>query len=264
MRRSSKTMMNSFRRNDTKRRLWASTALVVFLFLVDVISGGKIRAEVRTVGAVIAGWGNASARSISGSGFFSSRATLAAQNQSLSEELMQYGERAAAYAVFQEENAQLRDIVHLARGTPGITAPVVSSMRSSPYGTFLIGAGEADGVARGNIVLTSGGFVVGKITDTSSHTALVSEVLAPNASIDTIVSGSAIVVEGKGGGNGHGSVPRGVAIAVGQAVTVPSYGGRALGIVGEVASSTSGGAQDVYIRIPINLAALQFVYVVAR
>lgn len=257
--------MNSFRRSsDTKRRLWAATALVVFLFLVDVLSGGKIRAEVRAGSAIVARWGETSARTIFGSGFFSSRASLSAQNRSLTEQLQQYEERASAHVVLQEENAQLRDIVHLAQNSPGITAPVVSSMRSSPYGTFLIGAGEADGIVRGDIVLTSSGFVVGRVSDTALHTALVLEALAPSASIDAVVGGNAIVVEGKGGGNGRGSVPRDLGVRRGDSVTVPSYGGRSLGLVGEVASSTSGGAQDVYIRIPVNLAALQFVYVVAR
>lgn len=257
-------MMNSFRRNDTKRRLWAATFLVVFLFSIDVISGGKIRAEMRSFGALLRGWEGVATHSIFGSGFFSSRSSLAAQNRSLSEELAQYEERSAAYTVLQEENAQLRDIVHLAQNQPGVTAPIVSSTDSSPYGTFLIGAGDADGIEEGAIVLTSGGFVLGKVTDTAAHTAVVSEALAPRSSVEASVGGSAVVVEGKGGGNGHASAPRGLSISIGQAVTAPSYGGRPLGLVGEIASSTSSGAQDVYIRIPVNLAALQFVYVVTR
>lgn len=257
-------MMNSFRRNDTKRRLSAATALVAVLFLADVLSGGKIRAEVRAGGAALSAWGASASRALFGNGFFSSRAALSAKNRSLEGELAQYKERTAAYEVLREENARLADIAHLAESSPGTTAPIVSSTRSSPYGTFLIGAGEADGIVRGDIVLTPGGFVLGTVTDMGRHTAVVSEALAPGASVEGIVGGSSLLFEGKGAGSGRGSAPRGLRVAVGDAVVAPSYGGRALGEVGEVASSTSSGREDVYIRIPVNPAALQFVYVVAR
>lgn len=256
--------MNSFRPNNTGyRRLWAATLLVALLFCIDVFSDGVIRREVRTASIALSGWGSTFSQTIFGSGFFSSRASLAAQNRSLTEQLAQYEERAASYAVLQEENAQLRDMVQLAQSTSGFTAPIVSSLRSSAYGTFLIGAGENDGVARGNVVLTSGGFVLGSVSDIASHTAVISEILAPGASLDAIVQGTAIVVEGRGGGNGRASAPRGLDIAIGSPVVVPAYGSRALGIVGEIATSSSSATQDLYIHIPVNRAGIQFVYVVA-
>lgn len=253
----------SFRNGSGRRRLWAITALIVFLYLADVLSGGKIRAQVRVAGAFVSQWGGALERTIFGSWFFSSRASLAAQNRSLLEQLAQYQERAASVAALEEENMLLRQIAHLAESSLGITAPVISSVRSSPYGTFLIGAGSAEGIGRGNAVLTPSGFIVGTVTDAATHTAIVTEVFAPAASVEGIIRGSAITIEGRGGGNAYARVPRGLEIAVGDAVTVPLYGGRPAGVVGEIASSSASAAQDVYIRIPANLASLQFVYVVS-
>ncbi len=256
-------MMNSFRRNESRRRLWAATALVIFLFLVDIFSGGRIRAEVRALGSTFSRWGNAVASSITGSGFFSSRASLAAQNQSLRDELSQYQEEAAARTATEQENAQLRDLVHLAQAVPGITAPIVSSVSASPYGTFLIGAGEAEGIVRGEVVLTASGFVVGRVSDTASHTAMVSEILAPGAALYAVIGASTVSLQGEGGGNGHANAPRALSIHTGDPVTAPEFGARPIGVVGEVASSSASASQDIYVRIPVNLESLQFVYVVA-
>lgn len=256
-------MTNSFRPNRQYRRLWAAAILALVLFCIDSVSGGVVRGEVRAAGIALSGWTETVSRALFGSGYFSSRASLTAQNRSLSEQLAQYHERAAAYAVLQEENAALRDMAHLAQSEHGFTAPVVSSLRSSPYGTFLIGAGEVDGVVPSAIVLTPGGFVLGSVSDIASHTAVVSEVLAPGASVEAIVHGAAIVVEGRGGGNARAYAPRDLAIPIGSPVVAPAYGNRAIGIVGGVATSSSSATQDIFIQIPVNRAGITFVYVVA-
>ncbi len=255
--------MNSFRPNKSYRRLFAAATLALLIFCIDIFSGGVVRGEVRAAGITLSHWAKTASHALFGSGYFSSRSSLSAQNRSLSEQLAQYQERAAAYAVLQEENAILRDMVHLAQSTSGLTAPVVSSLRSSPYGTFLIGAGDADGVARGAVVLTSGGFVVGSVSDVASHTAVVSEIFAPGASLDAIVHGASVVVEGRGGGNARASAPRDLDIPPGSPVVAPAYGSRPIGIVGGVATSSSSATQDVFIHVPVNRAGIQFVYVAA-
>lgn len=254
-------MMSSFRQNKGRRRLWAATVLVLLLFGADIISGGALRARIRAFSAGISVHGGALISRIAGSGFFSSRASLAAQNRSLAEQLQQYEERASAYSALEEENAQLRALVGLAAHTHGLTAPVVSSLYASPYGTFLIGAGSAEGVAHGNIVLSSEGFVLGEVADVALHTSVVHETFAPDASVDAIVNGTAVTLEGEGGGNARATIPRGVSIAVGASASAPQYAGRPVGIVGGVATSSGGAAQDLFVRIPVNRSGLQFVYV---
>ena len=257
-------MMNSYRQNNTSaRRLLAVTSLVIFLFVADVLSGGKIRFELRTLVGVVTPWLTKVSTTIAGSGVFSSRAVLEAQNRSLTDELAQFEERAGGYDVLKAENEQLRALTHLAADTIGVTAPITSSVRSSPYGTFLIGAGSADGIARGSLVLTPGGFVVGVVADVGAHTAIIAEVFAPNASIEGIVDGAAASIAGSGGGNARTALPRGLVITPGDPVFSPVVGQRAIGIVGAVASSSASASQDVFIRLPVNLASLQFVYVVS-
>ena len=259
-------MMNSYRQNKSPhKRLLAVTALVVFLFLLDVLSGGSVRHQLRGGAVLLERWSSYAGASFAGSGFWRTRASLEAQNRSLAEELAQFEERAGGYETLRSENEQLRAFVRLVESTSrdaqGVTAPIVSSVRTSPYGTFLIGAGEAEGIVRGSLVLTSGGFVVGKVTDTGAHTATVTEIFAPAASVEAMAGGAIFAAVGSGGGNARASVPRALAIRAGESVVAPELGQRPIGIVGKIASSTASASQQLFIVLPVNLSSLRYVYI---
>jgi len=256
-------MMNLYPRNNDRKKLLAATALVFFLFVVDVVSGGAIRDQVRAGASVVfRSVAKVSSMTVA-SGIFSSRGALERESQSLTLQLAQLQERAAGHDALKAENEQLRALIHLAEQHVGVTAPIVSSVRSSPYGTFLIGAGSAEGIVRGNFVLTSGGFVVGTVSDTASHTAVVAEVFAPGSLIEAVVNGAAISLTGSGGGNASAKVPRGLVLSAGDTVVAPSLGQRAIGIVGAIASSSAQATQDVFVRTPVNLSSLQYIYVIS-
>ncbi len=259
-------MMNSYRQNkSSSKRLLAATALVVFLFLLDVFTGGAIRHGLRG-GAVVMGERSRNVgAAIVGSGIFATRASLEAQNRSLREELAQFEERAGGFEAVRAENEELRRFVRLVESSPGtaqgVTAPVVSSVRTSPYGTFLIGAGAAEGIVSGNLVLTGGGFVVGRVTDTGEHTSVVTEIFAPGASIDAIVGGATFSAAGSGGGNARAKLPRALAIQMNEPVVAPELGQRPIGIVGTIASSSASASQEIFIVLPVNLSSLKYVYI---
>ena len=258
--------MNSYRQNEGRRRLFIATIFVFVIFGIDALLGGRVRGLVRVGGTYIYRAGADTLVRIADSGFFSSRRTLSEDNRALRERVAELLVRAAAVQVLKDENASLRAIVHLAEAEKGITAPVVSSVRSSPYGTFSIGAGTEDGVTEGSLVMTGdsagGGFVVGRVSDVGRHTALVRELFAPDTSIPVVIRGAGVTAEGRGGGNARTEIPRGLDVAAGDSVTSRLFGGRAVGIVGSVLSEPSSATSEVYIGLPVNLAALQFVYVI--
>jgi cell shape-determining protein MreC len=232
-----------------------------------MVLGGLLRDQLHAGSAQVSLWGERVGSVLKASGMFSSRRALQSKNELLSQRLAELEERAAAYAVVQSENEALRTLVRVVgtttnQGLSGVTAPIVSSLRSSPYGTFMIGAGAGDGIVRDSIVLTNGGFVVGIVSDTSVHTAVVTEIFSPQASFETLIGGALVTAQGRGGGNARAQVPRGLSINPGDAVIAPALGQRAIGIVGAVASSSASASQDVYIRLPINLASLQYVYII--
>ena len=252
-----------------RNRLLVVTVLVILIFAADFVLGGALRNKLHAGAAIASRWVGSAGDSIIGSGFFSSRRSLESQNRSLSEKLAQFEERAASYEALRSENDSLRALVHMvgsstaATSERGVTAPIVSSVRSSPYGTFLIGAGSADGIATGSIVLTSSGFVVGVVGIVGAHTAVVTEMFSPGGSVEAALRGAPVSILGSGGGNAQAKVPRGLSVGIGDAVVVPAFGQRPIGIVGNIASSSASASQDVYIRLPVNLSSLRYVYVIA-
>jgi cell shape-determining protein MreC len=259
-------MMNSYRRNEGRRRLFWATIFIFVIFGIDALLGGTVRGLVRSLGTHVYGFGSYTLSSIADSGFFSSRRTLSEDNRSLRERVAELEVRAAGYLVLKDENESLRALVRLEETGKGITAPVISSIRSSPYGTFSIGAGTEDGISEGSLVVTgdgtAGGFVVGRVSTAAKKTALVLELFAPNTSIPVVVRGASTSAVGRGGGNARAGIPRGLAVAPGDPVTSRAFGGRAVGVVGAVHSDPSSATAEVYIGLPVNLSELQFVFVV--
>lgn len=162
-------MGNGFRSSSvsSKRRrggLFLATLLAVLIVLLNIATGGKVSALVRDAVAPIENVGMKLGMGIGRSGFFSSRTSLESQIAALQGEVQQNQLQAAAYTALQQQNQSLSSLEHLAQTSPGLAAPVTSSIISSPYGTFTIGAGSADSVTSGALVLTEGGFVVGKVS----------------------------------------------------------------------------------------------------
>lgn len=245
-----------------RRRLAYLTLLVLVILALDALSGGSVRTFVqRGFSGLWMATGNART-AVMDSGFFSTRASLAKENRALREQLDTYIQRAAGYESLRQENEILRSLLALSEGSTGITAPIVSSVRSSPYGTFLVRAGTSDGVQVGSLVVTQGGFVVGTVTDVTEKTAMVREVFAGGAQVDAHVGTAIVVADGRGGGNAVAEVPRGIEVQPGDIVTAPQFGSRSIGIVGHVDAESSSASQIVYVNQPVNLASLKYVYIV--
>ena len=261
--------MNSYRQSNVRRgrrALILATVAVLLVFAIDVFSHGSIRALVRSSGSYVWSGGSQVASAIGGSGFFRSRRALLEENEALKQEVARLTLRTAALETLEGENAALRTIVRLVEDLSGITAPVVSSPFSSPYGTFMVGAGSKDGVAVEDLVVTAEegkrGFVIGRVSEVSERLSLVTQIFAPNASVEAVIRDVPLVVEGQGGGNARAEALRALSIAEGDTVVSPHFRGMAIGVVGSVSRDPASAYQKVYIGLPVNLATLKFVYVV--
>lgn len=248
-------------RRGGNKGLYIVTALALLVLLADMATGGFIRAQVRVAGAAASRWTAAAGSAIGGTGLLSSRAALEAQNRSLALQLATLSEEAAQVDVLKEENDKLRAMVHLAEKDPGITTPVISSLFASPYGTFMIGAGSEDGVEKGDIVLTDGGFVVGEVSDVSASVSLVTEILAPSAAFEALVSGAPIHAEGAGSGSGRAEVSRSLGVSVGDVIRAAQYAQQPIAIVGAIASTSESATQTIYFHLPTGLSEIQYIYV---
>lgn len=263
--------MNSYRRSNARAgllsgqsgRLLAITFIVMFVFIADLASGGKIRDISQGAAGSISATSAAAFNAIKHSGLFSTRAQLAAHNEELQAEVERYREQDSAYQALKAENDQLALLAHLAQDDTGTTTAIVSSFRSSPYGTFLIGAGAREGIKHDSIALTDLGFVVGRVTDVSTHTSLVTQLLSPGKSIDALIGKDPATFTGTGGGNARAQVPRDIEVKVGDIITSGTVGGRRIGIVGKVESESADAYSTVYMRLPQNVAGMRFVFVLS-
>ncbi|HEY4526776.1 MAG TPA: rod shape-determining protein MreC [Candidatus Paceibacterota bacterium] len=260
--------MNLYLQNKPGRRprrtLFFVTLLVIALFAIDFFTGGMVRGPLRSAGAMLSRATDTVARGIIGSGLLSTRSMLARENANLKQTIVGLEERLALYRAAQVENEELRRMAHLASDMPGITAPVVSSFKASPYGTFLAGAGSTEGVREGNVVLSKEGFVVGRVLEVSAHQALVEEIFAARTTIEAIAGSLPLSLTGNGGGNATGEAPRGSLIATGTPVHALSLGGRLVGVVGQTEGDVAASSLKVYVRTPVNIEALRVVYIIAE
>ena len=257
--------MNSYLPNNRDRRqrrnLIFATLFVIALFAIDFFTGGLIRTPLRTVGTAVWNAIDGSVAAIAHNGIFARSSTLAHENDALQQQISDLKEQLALYQSAESENQDLQQLAHLAAQLPGITAPVVSSFKASPYGTFLIGAGSGEGVAKDAAVLSKEGFVIGRVIEVSPHQSLVQEIFAPRAKVDAIAGSIPLSLSGSGGGNAVGDAPRGSVIATGTPVHAPSLGGKLIGIVENTEGDVSSPSVKVYVRTPVNIETLRLVYV---
>ncbi|MEK7155696.1 MAG: rod shape-determining protein MreC [Patescibacteria group bacterium] len=260
-------MKSQFSNRARSRSLLVQALVVALLVSVaffgfDTLTGGLVRSYARTTASLA--W-TASAGIISatdGNGFFATRRLLARENAALSERLALYEESMARFRALEDENEALRAIAQLAETEgDGLAARVLSSLGSSPYGTFVIGAGERDGVAEGSLVLTPGGFLLGTVSDADSHTASVRALFSPGSLVDLVAGNISFSAEGRGSGNARAEIPRDAKVAVGYVVSAPAYFGRPAGLIGTIESASSSATQTLFLRLPLNLDTLRFVYV---
>jgi cell shape-determining protein MreC len=247
-----------------RRRLFIASFTVLVILLIDLLSGGALRSLARTGTQFVSGGADALTASVARSGYFSTRGSLEAQIQALTVQIAQYQEKAAAYDALQGQYDSLSRLTHLAQTLPGVTAPITSSLTASPYGTFTIGAGRSDGVTPGDVVLSAEGFVIGDVASVGAHDSLVTELFAPGRSTNVTVHGASVALSGGGGNNARTQVPRGIAVAPGDVAIAPSFGGRSVGVVGNVASSSASAYSDVIVTLPVDLNVLRFVYVTPK
>jgi cell shape-determining protein MreC len=248
------------REDRGRSRLLYATALIIIVFLLDMVAGGRLRAAIRTPVSYVYLSLESARDTLLLNGIFSSKLALQEENTRLKSELSDYRTKDALYAAMKEENERLHSVSGLAEKVPGRAASVISSLYASAYGTFIIDTGIEEGVARGAVVFAPNGFAVGTVMETGSHSALVSQLFAPGKSVEAMVSGTSVVLVGQGGGNARAKAPRESEISVGDVVRSPQVDAP-IGVVQHIESDATAADQELFVRIPTNLQTLSLVYV---
>lgn len=146
----------------------------------------------------------------------------------------------------------------------GVTiGAVLSRLGSSPYDTIIIDKGTSDGVREGARVMYDN-VILGHVSQALDTTSKIELLSSPGSMTDVMVGNppTAVVAEGQGGGNFFIKMPHGVAVAVGDIVTLPGSAGIIVGVVGDVKTSPSDPFQKVLVASPLNLRHLRWVELV--
>lgn len=255
----------AFREGKSRARLLTIISFGVVLFMVaDYAFDGALRSQVRTYTEPVITMSYRVGGFVFQTDFWKSRAALQREVERLSMEVEREKGVFAAIEAVRDENEILRSLARVAENTPGTTVPVVSSFSSSPYGTFMIGAGSVHGISVGDLALASDGFVLGSVTDVAENSSVVGAVFSPGVSTDVMTDNVAFSVIGRGGGNARAEVPRELPLAVGEPILAPQYASRPVGIIGRIESASSSAFSDVFVLFPYNINTIRFVFVTPR
>lgn len=200
--------------------------------------------------------------------FFSSRRALMAENDDLRvraakmEELILERDR----LILDLQN--LREILNYSTSTIAATvtaARVLTRPGQSPSGMIILDAGIAvlrQPIAPGDLVLGAGGVALGEVAAVYPRTAAVKLFSAWGERFEALVGPERLPAEarGRGSGNFAVSLPRDLAVAVGDPVmTVRGGKEYGLGRISAVSSDPASAFQEILFRSPVNLDLLSWV-----
>ncbi len=198
--------------------------------------------------------------------FFATKQSLAEENTRLTAALDLVLLEAHSREILRKENEELKYALLRHEDKNLLVARVIASPGvGAPYDSLVIDVGEGDGLALGTRVFIDGDFVIGEITQIFMRSAVVTLYSSSGNEIAVTVGTSSIptIAYGVGGGNFRIVLPKGLDIAVGDIVDIPSLSLEYAGVVDAIRKSDGSSLQDIFFRLPSNIHSLRFVYVMA-
>lgn len=182
------------------------------------------------------------------------------------EENTQLRLRAALYDEMRAERDRLYSRFGRDVELRGVLGHVLASPARSPYDTFILDIGSADGVSTGDAVLFDSTLSVGVIESTSQHGARVRLFSSPayESQVSIGTSTALVTAVGRGGGSFELRVPKDLPVAVDDALMLVGAQRGALGFVQSVEARDADSFQTVYATSPINLFETREVLVIPR
>lgn len=194
------------------------------------------------------------------------RASLGtSENALLRAELASTTARVADRDLLYKENVELKS--RLGRSVQGtvILAGILLRPPATPYDTYMVDAGEAEGVRAGDYVSAGGTTRIGTISEVYAHTSRAVLFSAPGQTYDALLhlaSTTHIVpvsMQGQGSGSFMGQVPAGTPVKAGDSIIFPGVASALAGSVSSVAFDPKQSFITLYARLPVDLLSLRFV-----
>ena len=247
------------------RNILIVTAVVLLLFFALLLRFSFFSSVLQTVGRPI--WESQIVSSgIIGDikGFFSSRASLISENNSLKNQLNDLSARVAVNDSLFSENESLKELLGRTNKKNLLLATVIERPNQSPYDTMVVDVGSVNGVTVGEQVFADSSLPIGTVTDVYGGSARVILYSSSGQKVSVLLGAKNVKAEavGQGGGNFTIKIPRGVVVAEGDRIIAPSITTAFFGTVSHIDLAPNDSFQTIYFNSSVNLNELRFVYLI--
>lgn len=258
-----------YRQKHNKKRLWIG--LIGFVLFIGVLFFNFIG---------VPGWVHMSMQSLSrpflvfrsealahSEGFwggFSSRKSLAEENNNLREELDMLRAHVRRMDSVVAENRQLKSLLGRFEYTDSVMGNVLSALKASPYDTFIIDVGTEEGITVGDQVRTMGDEALGfvnEVTRKSAHVVLYSGA-GQEHEARILPNNIPITLRGQGGGVFIFQASQEYLFQKGDVIVLNGQSTIPVGFVIEAEADSNDAFQKVSVRVPTNISVLTRVMVV--
>lgn len=192
-----------------------------------------------------------------------SKQSLAEENAALAQALEEAKLANLERDVLFADNIALRE----ALGRPDaphnrIAAVILAKPNASPYDTIILDIGINEAISPGAVVYAHGSTPIGMIDEVFGNTSRAKLFSTPKEVTNVALKGGVYIdVTGKGGGSFEATLPRDVAIAIGDTLALPNISSQILAVVEAVISDPRDPFQTILAQSPVNIQELKFVTV---
>lgn len=177
----------------------------------------------------------------------------------------------AQLAALEQENAELRQLVGIRMDSGDAAVAAESEVVTSvlmrppqiPFDTIVIDAGTNDGLAIGDQVYAFKGFPIGEVAEANPRTSTVRLFSAPGMKTEVLIGSTttAVLAEGKGGGNFFLKLPKVTEIKQGDIVMRTYLPPEAFSTIESVDSTQGEAYTYAYFKLPVNIHNIVYVIV---
>lgn len=165
----------------------------------------------------------------------------------------------------EQENARLTRELGRTTNSKRHLALVLSSIRSSPFDTFIIDQGSADGVAQGSSVESEEGVLLGEVMEVYPHISKVELYSAFGKEFEVELDQTTrVIASGQGSQNFFLKLPQGLSVYASSTLSLPGRPDMILAVVEHIETTPGEAFQKVYARSLANINSLQRVYVISE
>lgn len=275
--------MNKIYPHNKKRNPWYRGTPVVTAALLLAIMISPARSYVSSVALMLASpfWYAGSWLYEVGQnavGIVYDKQMLLQKEARLTEEVALLKEKLVQLDLVTQENSELKkllsrqtvfshasttEVTYCAPVKGALGALVLTDLDSSAYSSLLLDVGSDQNVVRGDIVYSFGDTALGVVSDVYAQRTRVVLYSAPGATHAAFLGKDhvSVTVQGEGGGTFVAELPKSIVVAEGDVVALAKESPALLGTVARIILKEDAPFQEIYIKTPVNLQALRWVYI---